>query len=95
MAGFEIKFLWDAFNKVLGLIIGSMSGLFILGILVKRSNSTGAIIGFVLSLLIQIYIASQSSIHLLLYTGTGMISCVVLEALGSVIFPEKEVIKKK
>jgi len=95
MAGFEIKFLMDAFNKVLGLIIGSMSGLFILGILVKRSNSTGAIIGFVLSLLIQIYIASQSSIHLLLYTGTGMISCVVLEVLGSVIFPEKEVIKKK
>ena len=95
MAGFEIKFLWDAFNKVLGLIIGSMSGLLILGILVKRSNSTGAIIGFVLSLLIQIYIASQSSIHLLLYTGTGMISCVVLEVLGSVIFPEKEVIKKK
>jgi len=95
MAGFEIKSLWDVFNKVLGLIIGSMSGLFILGILVKRSNSTGAIIGFVGSLLIQIYIASQSSIHLLLYTGTGMISCVVLGVLGSVIFPEKEVIKKK
>ena len=93
MAGFEIKSLWDVFNKVLGLIIGSMSGLFILGILIKNANSRGALIGFFGSLLIQIYIANQSSIHLLLYTATGMISCVTLGVIGSCLFPNKVLIK--
>ena len=95
MAGFEIKSLWDVFNKVLGLIIGSMSGLFILGILIKNANSRGALIGFFGSLLIQIYVANQSSIHLLLYTATGMISCVTLGVIGSYLFPNKVLIKNQ
>ena len=36
MAEFEIKSLWDIFQKILGLIIGSMSGLFVLGVFLKK-----------------------------------------------------------
>ena len=90
MAGFEIKSLWDVFNKVLGLILGSMSGLFLLGILVKKANSNGALIGFIESILVQIFIANQTNIHLLLYTVSGMISCFVLGCIGSVLFPQKK-----
>jgi len=89
MAGFEIKSLWDVFNKVLGLILGSMSGLFLLGVLVKKANSNGALIGFIGSLPVQIFIANQTNIHLLLFTASGMISCFVLGCIGSVLFPQK------
>lgn len=89
MAEFEIKSLWDVFQKVLGLIIGSMSGLFILGIFIKKANSNGALIGFIGSLIIQVYVANQTNIHLLLYTATGMIACLLLGIIGSFIFPLK------
>ena len=86
MAEFEIKSLWDVFQKVLGLIIGSMSGLFILGIFFKRSNSMGALIGFTGSLIIQIFISNYTDIHLLLFTATGMIMCLLIGILSSLIF---------
>lgn len=88
MAGFEIKSLWDVFNKVLGLILGSMSGLFLLGILIKKANSNGALIGFIGSIFVQIYVANQTDIHLLLYTATGLVACFVLGIIGSLIFPK-------
>jgi SSS family solute:Na+ symporter len=89
MAGFEIKSLWDVFNKVLGLILGSMSGLFLLGIIIKKANSNGALIGFVGSLIVQTYVANYTNIHLLLYTATGMITCFLLGIIGSLLFPQK------
>jgi SSS family solute:Na+ symporter len=89
MAEFEIKSLWDVFQKVLGLIIGSMSGLFILGVFFKRANSKGALIGFTGSLIIQILISNYTSIHLLLYTATGMIMCILIGILSSLIFTTK------
>jgi len=87
MAGFEIKSLWDVFNKVLGLALGSMSGLFLLGIFFKKASAKGALIGFVGSIIVQIYVASQTNIHLLLYTAFGMVSCIVIGRLASIIFP--------
>ncbi len=87
MAGFEIKSLWDVFNKVLGLILGSMSGLFLLGILFKKAHSNGALIGFVASLIVQIYVAQQTDIHLLLYTATGVISCLTFGITASILIP--------
>ena len=86
MAEFEIKSLWDIFQKVLGLIIGSMSGLFFLGIFFKRANSVGALIGFTGSLIIQIFISNYTDIHLLLFTATGMIMCILMGILSSLIF---------
>jgi SSS family transporter len=86
MAEFEIKSLWDVFQKVLGLIIGSMSGLFILGVFFKKANSIGALIGFTGSLIVQIFISNYTNIHLLLFTATGMIMCILIGILASLIF---------
>jgi len=93
MASWEIQSLWDVFNKVLGLIIGSLAGLFLLGILFKRVHAKGAMIGFIFSLLMQTYIAVFTHIHLLLYTATGVITCVVIGLLFSYIIPDKEVLE--
>ena len=89
MAEFEIKSLWDIFQKILGLIIGSMSGLFVLGVFFKKANSIGALIGFTGSLIFQIYISNFTNLNLLLYTASGMLMCVLIGILGSVIFNKK------
>jgi SSS family solute:Na+ symporter len=90
MASWEIKSLWDVFNKVLGLIIGSLGGLFILGVLFRKAHSRGATIGFIFSLLLQGYIATFTHIHLMLYTATGVVSCVVVGLIFSYLIPDKK-----
>jgi len=89
LASWEIQSLWDVFNKVLGLIIGSLGGLFLLGVVSKRANARGATIGFVISLVVQAYIAILTPLHLLLYTATGVLSCVTAGLLFSLLFPDR------
>lgn len=89
MATWNIASLWDEFNKILGLILGSMGGLFMLGMLTERANSTGAIIGIVASIMVQLFVARFQTFHLLLYTASGFISCFVIGYLASLFFRKK------
>ena len=65
MATFDIKSLWDEFNKILGLILGSLGGVFLLGLMTKKANSKGVVFGIVFSFLIQILISQFQIVHLL------------------------------
>lgn len=89
MATWNIASLWDEFNKLLGLILGSMGGLFMLGMITKRANSTGAIIGIVASIIVQLFVARFQMVHLLLYTASGFISCFVVGYVASLFFRPK------
>ena len=88
MATWNIASLWDEFQKILGLILGSMGGLFMLGMLTRRANSGGAIIGIVVSILVQIFVARFRTLHLLLYTASGFVSCFVVGYAASYLFPD-------
>lgn len=87
MATADIQSLWDEFQKVLGLILGSLGGLFLLGMLTKRANSSGALIGIIGSVIVQYIVGYYQPVHLLLYSTTGVISCFVLGWLASGFFP--------
>lgn len=89
MATAEIKSLWDQFNKILGLIFGSLGGVFMLGLLTKKANTKGVLIGIVVSFTIQLIISFQQSVHLLMYAATGMISCFISGYFGSLLFKSK------
>lgn len=89
MATWNIASLWDEFNKILGLILGSMGGLFMLGMLTKRANSTGAMIGIIVSIIVQLFVARFQVMHLLLYTASGFISCFVVGYVASLFFRPK------
>ncbi len=86
MATMDIKSLWDEFQKVLGLIIGSLGGIFLLGILSKRANSAGALIGIAISILVQILVAIYEPVHLMVYSATGVVSCFVAGWIASWFF---------
>ncbi len=86
MATSDIQSLWDEFQKVLGLILGSLGGLFLLGMLTKRANSSGALIGIIGSVIVQYIVGYYQPVHLLLYSTTGVISCFVLGWLASGFF---------
>ncbi len=86
MATWEITSLWDEFNKILGLILGSMGGLFLLGMITRRANAPGAIVGICVSIVVQLFVAHFQVVHLLLYTATGFVSCFVAGYVASLFF---------
>lgn len=88
MATWNIQSLWDEFNKLIGLLIGSLGGLFLLGILTRTANAPGALIGIVVSIAVQIVVSNNQIVHLLMYTATGVVSCFVFGWLGSLLFPK-------
>ncbi len=89
MATYDIKSLWDEFNKILGLIFGSLGGVFLLGLLTKKANTKGVLCGIIISFLIQIIISQFQALHLLLYASTGVISCFISGYLASLIFKDQ------
>jgi len=86
MATWDIQSLWDEFQKVLGLIIGSLGGVFLLGILSKKANSGGALVGIGISIIVQILVGYYEPVHLLVYSATGVLSCFISGWLASFFF---------
>ena len=95
MAGLGISSLWDQFNMIVGLFAGGLGGVFVLGIFFKRANGIGAIIGLVLSGLIQFVVKEYTSTHLLLYAFTGMVSCIIIGYIVSYVTPQAKKQKQK
>ncbi|MGL6267201.1 MAG: hypothetical protein ACRC2O_04725, partial [Chitinophagaceae bacterium] len=90
MATWEVKSMWDEFNKILGIILGSLGGLFMLGMITTRANAKGALLGLAGSVVIQLFIVQYAFVHLLLFAATGFISCFVLGYLFSLFFPDEK-----
>lgn len=90
MATWDIKSLWDEFQRILGLILGGIGGLFFLGLLTKRANGVGAIIGLAGSIFVQIWISQSGAVHLLLFAATGFVSCFIIGYLVSLVISTNE-----
>jgi Na+/proline symporter len=90
MATWNINSLWDEFNKILGLILGSMGGLFMLGMITKRANWQGAIIGMIVSIIVQVVVANYTPVYLLLYTSVGFITCFIVGYIASLFFKSEQ-----
>ncbi len=89
MANSNIKSLWDEFYRFLGLFTGGLGGMFLLGLITKKANSKGTLIGLVLSAILIWYISTYTSIHILLYALLGVISCFIFGYFFSILFRKK------
>ena len=87
MAGWEIKSLWDQLSRFIGLFAGGLGGLFLLGILTRRAHGAGAVVGLVASGIVQYAVSRATPLHLLLYTATGIGSCLVIGYVASLVIP--------
>ncbi len=81
--------LWDQFNVIVGLFAGGLGGIFVLGIFSRKAHGKGALVGLLLSGIVQFYISRFTDIHLLLYTATGFVSAWLLGWIFSWILPSK------
>jgi Na+/proline symporter len=86
MTFFDITSVWDIVLEFAGLFTGAMTGVFILGIFSERANGKGAVIGTLTSAAILLWVKNFTSLHFFLYSGIGIISCVVIGYLVSLLF---------
>jgi len=83
----HIQSLWDLFMQILGLLLGSLTGVFILGIFTRRATGAGALIGALFSAAMLAAIQRYTSLHFFLYGGIGILACVGVGYLVSLALP--------
>jgi SSS family transporter len=83
----EIKSLFDAFIKVIGLFMGVLGGLFVLGALSTKASAKGALIGAFVGAAVMFCLWKFSAVNGYLYTASGITSCVVVGYLASRLLP--------
>jgi len=86
MTCYSINSLWDIILEIAGLFTGAMTGVFILGIFTTKGNGSGAVIGAIASAIILLLIQNFTSLHFFLYSGIGIISCVLIGYFTSLFF---------
>lgn len=86
MSQIDAKFLWDMFLTILGLLGGTLAGLFMLGIF-TRIATLHAWIGVVCSFTVLLVVHFQTHWNGLLYGPIGVVTCVVAGLFASQVIP--------
>ena len=79
----NVRSIFEAFLGVIGLFGGTISGLFLLGIVTRRATGAGAVVGAMVSSLTVL--AIRSHVHFYAYAATGIISCLVAGYASSLL----------
>jgi SSS family transporter len=84
---FSLPSLWDTFIMLTGLLGGGFGGVYALGMFTRRTNWQGASVGIVASIIATLLVQAYTNIHVLLYVGVAVITCIVVGYLVSLLFP--------
>ncbi|MED5586792.1 MAG: hypothetical protein VYB61_10580 [Verrucomicrobiota bacterium] len=82
----DIKSLFDEFIKIVGLILGMMGGLFLLGVLSRRANATGALIGCAGGVAVMLWVWKGTEVAGWFYPFVSVASCFVIGLIASRVF---------
>jgi Na+/proline symporter len=87
LAGAGVQSLFDQFLQIMGLLGGTLAGLFALGIFTRRASAAGATVGAAASLALLAWVALATSLSGLLYAAVAVVSCVAVGWLASLVLP--------
>ena len=82
----DIKSLFDEFIKIVGLIMGMLGGLFLLGVLSRRANATGALIGCAGGVAVVFWVWKGTEVAAYFYPFVSVGSCFVIGLIASYLF---------
>jgi solute:Na+ symporter, SSS family len=89
IASYEVASLWDLFLQIVGLFGGSVAGVFALGVFTTRAHGTGTLIGAVSSAVLLFAVQRLTDVHFFLYAAIGIVCCVSIGWLASLIIPTR------
>ncbi len=87
LAKSDVRSLWEAFLNVIGLFGGTVSGLFVLGLFVRRANGFGAIAGGLASAAAVGWVFAHKLAVFWTYPIVGVVVCVAVGWLASLARP--------
>lgn len=73
--------------EVIGLLGGTLSGLFVLGIFSRRGNGRGAVVGALLSAALVFTVRAVYPLNVFAYAPIGLLSCFTFGWLASLLLP--------
>jgi Na+/proline symporter len=86
----DIRSLFDAFLKVIGLFMGVLGGLFVLGVMTRRANGAGALVGAITGATVMFCLWKFTRVNAYLYTVTGITSCFAAGYAASLVLPGRK-----
>ncbi|GAA0593523.1 sodium:solute symporter [Virgibacillus siamensis] len=85
----DISSAYEWFNGLMGLILGIIGGTFTLGIMTRKANAKGALLGFIATSIIAVYVSYFTDTTLWAYSVINLIASVVFGYVFSLIFAGK------
>jgi len=85
--------LWDEYLKLIALIGGGFPGVFALGLLSRRANSTGVIIGVLTSVVVTGLVQKFTDWNAFLHGFVAVASCMIVGYVASLCFARNAVRK--
>lgn len=82
--------LWDAFNSLIGLMGGPITGLFMLGLFVKKANANSALLGVVVSVISVLSVRAFTDLNFFFYGAISTLLVVIIGYLTAPLFSIKE-----
>lgn len=87
LATFELPSLWDLFIKLMGLLGGGFGGVYALGLLTKRANGPGVLIGTVTSVILTVCFDYVTDANAFAVAAMATFSCVFIGYVASLFIP--------
>lgn len=86
LAQFKMPSLFDAYLMLLGIVGGGFGGVFTLGLLTRRANAPGAIIGTLASIVLTLLVKLLVPANPYVYFSTAVVTCLVVGYGASLAF---------
>ncbi|MEX2214826.1 MAG: sodium/solute symporter [Phycisphaeraceae bacterium] len=83
----SIKSLFDKFLMIIGLFMGVLGGLFAMGVLTKKCNGPGALIGVIVGAAVMFAMPYFTKISGYLYAAIGLTTCFGVGYFASLLLP--------
>ena len=89
IASLNVSSLWDEFVKLLALIGGGFPGVFALGLLSRRANAPGVLVGAFASIVITWWVQTFTTVNVFLHSFIAIGSCMVIGYLASLVLSRR------
>ena len=83
----EIRSLMEEYFKVIGMFMGALGGLFVLGVTTRKASGRGAMVGLLAGVAVMVTTWLQQWADGYLFATIGILSCLVIGYLASLILP--------
>jgi SSS family transporter len=90
MARMNIRSMFQVWNEICALIGGGFVGIYILGMFTRRTNSSGAIIGALTSVIVTILVRKYTALHWVFYSPVAVLTCLGVGYAASLAGPAQK-----